>query len=119
MAFSIDLNKITPSHLIGKWSVFSRSSSKPLANDHFSKIEVLSLSNDSFSCKNGTSITGKLTLARETKIIYNPQLKFFNNSQLIGNAIITRLTEDRIEGKEIHKLTLYFTTGLELVLQKN
>lgn len=74
---------------------------------------------DSFTLQNGEEVKGKLTLARETKIIYNPQLKFYNNNEVIANAIITRLTHEEVMGKEIHKLTLYFSTGLELVLHKN
>ncbi len=58
-------------------------------------------------------------MVREKEIIYNPQLIFYVNNSEIANAIITRLYSENDGNKKIYKLTLYFTTGLELVLHKN
>jgi hypothetical protein len=57
-------------------------------------------------------------MVREEEIIYNPQLFFYINKDYTANAITTRLFTETTDKSVIYKLTLYFTSGLELVLHK-
>ncbi len=116
---NIDLNEIDKDHVKGHWEVHSRSSNK-MEHDYFSDINKLDLEKNHFRSVNGKVIEGKWEVVREKEIIFNPQIKFYLGNNEVGNAIITRLFEEiRSDGKKLQKLTLYFTTGLELILKKN
>ena len=63
--------------------------------------------------------SGKWEMFKETEIIYNPQLNFtFSSEEETLNAIITRYREDDEPDYLSLKMTLYFTSGLELVLER-
>lgn len=114
---NIDLKLITPDHLKGYWNVFDRTINKT-KSDQFSSISVLHIQNNFFRSLNGKITEGEYEIFRESEIIYNPQIKFYSNNSEIGNAIITRLFIEEQNNKFIHKLTLYFSSGLELILKK-
>jgi hypothetical protein len=86
-------------------------------NGIFSRINSLEIHPGGFSADNG-SITGEVQLIRENKIIYNPQVKFLTTNET-ASAIITRLTKEEHGERDLQKLTLYFSNGLELILFKN
>ena len=114
---NIDLKLITPDHLKGYWNVFDRTINKT-KSDQFSSISVLHIQSNFFRSLNGKITEGEYAIFRESEIIYNPQIKFYSNNSEIGNAIITRLFIEEQNNKFIHKLTLYFSSGLELILKK-
>ncbi|GAC1381395.1 MAG: hypothetical protein NVSMB45_06130 [Ginsengibacter sp.] len=114
---NIDLKLITPDHLKGYWNVFDRTVNKT-QSDEFSSINVLDIQSNFFRSLNGKITEGQYEIFRESEIIYNPQIKFYSNNSEIGNAIITRLFIEEQSNKFIHKLTLYFSSGLELILKK-
>ena len=114
---NIDLKLITPDHLKGYWSVSDRTINKTNI-DQFSSINVLDFQNNFFRSVNGKITEGEYEIFRESEIIYNPQIKFYSNNSEIANAIITRLFIEELNNKFIHKLTLYFSSGLELILKK-
>ncbi|GAA4341988.1 hypothetical protein [Flaviaesturariibacter amylovorans] len=113
----IDLNSITEEHVCGHWEVFSRALGGTAASV-FSDIRIIEIRPGHYRSVNGKERTGEWQVVREDRIIYNPQLKFFIDGQQVGNAIITRLLSERSAGGCVHKLTLYFSTGLELLLHK-
>ena len=115
----IDLNLITNEHILGKWRVHSRSASRHAETDYFSSIHTIDIGKENFIAHNGKDLSGRLSMIREYEIIYNPQLKFYRNTREIANAIITRMILETDGGCVSHKMTLYFTSGLELVLLKN
>ena len=114
---NIDLKLITPDHLKGYWNVFDRTVNKT-KSDEFSSINVLDIQSNFFRSLNGKITEGQYEIFRESEIIYNPQIKFYSNNSEIGNAIVTRLFIEEQNNKFIHKLTLYFSSGLELILKK-
>ncbi len=112
-----DLNEINGDHVKGHWQVHKRVFNKP-DHDYFTDINKLDLEKSSFRSINGKVIEGQWEVFREKELIFNPQIKFYHNKIEIGNAIITRLYEEQTEGQKSQKLTLYFLTGLELILKK-
>jgi hypothetical protein len=76
------------------------------------------LKTDSYTSVNGKQRTGRWLVTRASSIIYNPQLKFFIDETEVGKAIITRLYTEIDEESNTFNLTLYFNTGLELVLHR-
>ena len=65
------------------------------------------------------NVSGKWEMFKEDEIIYNPQLNFnFNPEEETLNAIITRYREDDEPTYLSLKMTLYFNSGLELVLER-
>ncbi|MBC7425757.1 MAG: hypothetical protein H7321_04395 [Bacteroidia bacterium] len=114
---NIQLNNITKDHVYGKWEVKERIN-KSNQENVFNSIKLIEIENGLYKSNNGRENSGKLLLIRETEIIYNPQLVFFINEDKIASAIITRLFSESSGDKKYHYLTLYFTTGLELILQK-
>lgn len=114
---NIDLSVITSDHVVGDWEVDYRSLSSG-KTDVFTDIRLIIMKNEFYQLVNGKTIKGQWEVFRENEIIYNPQLKFFKEGQEIGNAIITRLCEQEIGEKKFYRLTLYFASGLELVLKK-
>ncbi|RYY90817.1 MAG: hypothetical protein EOO15_00980 [Chitinophagaceae bacterium] len=113
----IDLNLITEEHICGTWEVFSKTLNGSMANV-FADIRRIDIQPGHYRSVNGRERTGEWSVFREKDIIYNPQLKFFVEGEQVGNAIVTRLMLERAMVGEVHKLTLYFNTGLELVLHK-
>lgn len=114
----IDLGAITEEHVRGKWEVQNRVVNTGSLGNLFSDVRIIEIEPNYYRSINGKERKGNWTVNRETEIIYNPQLKFFIEGEQVGNAIITRLMSDRGVNGEVHKLTLYFNTGLELVLHK-
>ncbi|MDB5253590.1 MAG: hypothetical protein JWP27_2759 [Flaviaesturariibacter sp.] len=115
----IDLNAITEEHIRGHWQVNSRVVNSDSKNSLFADVRIIEIQPDHYRSVNGKERTGKWQVMREEEIIYNPQLKFFIDGDEVGNAIITRLRYEQEEGGEVYKLTLYFHTGLELVLHRH
>ncbi|MCW3075982.1 MAG: hypothetical protein JWO32_591 [Bacteroidetes bacterium] len=114
----IDLNHITQAHVEGIWTVEAMNG-PGLAHSTFSAIHRIAIQKNAFTAQNGKEISGQFIFCRENEIVYNPQLKFYQHNKEVGNAIITRLYSDIENNKTCYKLTLYFSTGLELILQKN
>jgi hypothetical protein len=114
----IDLNAITEEHVRGNWEVQSRVVNSVSQDNIFSDVRIIEIQPDYYRSVNGKERHGKWQVLREEEIIYNPQLKFFIEGKEVGNAIITRLRCEQAANGEVYKLTLYFHTGLELVLQK-
>lgn len=115
----IDLSIITKEHVYGKWEVLNRVVNSNSKSHLFSDVRIIDIKPDWYRSVNGIERTGKWVVIRDSEIIYNPQLKFFIEKEQVGNAIITRLVAERMGEGEVHKLTLYFNTGLELLLCKN
>ena len=115
----IDLNVITEEHVRGKWEVLSRNVNSESQDNLFADVRIIEIQPDYYRSVNGKERKGKWQVVREEEIIYNPQLQFFINGAEVGNAIITRLRYDQDEDGDVYKLTLYFHTGLELMLQKH
>lgn len=113
----IDLNNITETHVEGNWTV-EATSGPGMPSNAFASIHSIAIQKHAFTAQNGKEISGKFMFCRENEIVYNPQLKFYQHNEEVGNAIITRLYSDIENNKPFYKLTLYFTTGLELILHK-
>ncbi|HYH15237.1 MAG TPA: hypothetical protein VD794_08455 [Flavisolibacter sp.] len=116
--YYIDLNAITENDVRGKWEVKERFINSNSENTVFADVRIIEIQPDHYRSINGKERKGKWTVLREAEIIYNPQLKFYIEGQEVGNAIITRLRYDPFDNGNLYKLTLYFDTGLELVLHK-
>ena len=116
----LDLNIISAEHLLGSWDVLERPSGRVSDTSEFATCEqVVFQDNGSVVVKNSAVKTGSWELFKETEIIYNPQLNFtFTAEEGIINAIITRFREDEEEDYLSRKVTLYFNTGMELVLEQ-
>ncbi|MBA3665147.1 MAG: hypothetical protein H0W61_13190 [Bacteroidetes bacterium] len=114
---NINLNIITEDHVAGKWEVKQRVVRTSNEKSPFTTSQHIEIENGIYKSNNGKECTGKLIVVRE-EIIFNTQLKFYENDAEVANAIITRLYSEDDGNEKIYHLTLYFTTGLELVLQK-
>ncbi len=114
----IDLNTVNEDHLKGVWEVKNRFINNNNADNPFVDIRVLEIDTGDYRSVNGKERRGKWQMVREHQIIYNPQIKFYIEQQPVGNAIITRLQSETDINGNTFKLTLYFSNGLELVLQK-
>lgn len=114
----IDLNHITEEHLLGEWEVKERINSNPTSENPFSCCRIIHIEKQNYKTINGKVRNGKFMIFREKELIYNPQVKFSEQKSSESNAIITRLFIDKIDDKTKYNLTIYFTTGLELILQK-
>lgn len=114
----IDLNDINEEHIRGNWEVVNREGNIRVGEDLFADIRIIDMDGQEYRSVNGKERRGEWQVVRAQKIIYNPQIKFFIAGQQVGNALITRLRAEPSGNAEIHKLTLYFNTGLELVLRK-
>lgn len=113
----ISLEEITENDLMGVWEVSERVNSK---TDHslFEDSKKLELTQGTYRAINGKELKGRWLIKREIELIYNPQIEFFIDNELIGEAIITRLFSETVDNVNIHRLTIYFSNGLELVLIK-
>lgn len=114
----IDLNAITEEHVHGEWEVINRVINSGSNANLFADIRFIELRPDHYRSINGRERKGHWNVVRENEIIYNPQLRFSIEGQPVGNAIITRLLTERDGLGEVYKLTLYFNTGLELMLHR-
>lgn len=115
---NISLNIITEQHLQGKWTIINREVNNP-AVEKFASARAMVFEQGAFKSLNGKVVEGKLQFLREKEIIYNPQLRFFDESgNEVASAIITRLLSEKIGNGQQYKLTLYFSRGLELILLK-
>lgn len=114
--FDIGLGEINEKHLLGTWIIEERFINKNKHEEIFLNCNNLAFFEDGiFKALHCSESSGLWTMIREVELIYNPQVIFFYEEKQIAKAIITRLFTDNI----ICKLTLYFSTGLELNLQKN
>ena len=114
----IDLSAITEEHIRGNWEVQSRVVNSASEDNLFSDVRIIEIQPGHYRSVNGRERTGQWKVLREEEIIYNPQLKFFIEGKEVGNCIITRLRFEQAENGDVYKLTLYFHTGLELLLQR-
>ena len=116
----LDLNILTVSHLFGSWEVLER----PVGSDSDDSVfaacsRITFKESGDLIIEGDKNETGKWDMFKETEIIYNPQLNFiFKPEDEILNAIITRYREDDEPTHLSLKMTLYFTSGLELVLER-
>jgi len=115
----IDLNSITTDHVLGKWEVIDRVVNTASQGSMFSDIKIIELRPDSYTSINGKKLTGEWEVSRNSSVIYNPQLRFFIDDTEVGKAIITRLLHEIDEDDKKSKLTLYFNTGIELIMTKH
>lgn len=112
----LDLNSLTASQLIGNWKTLERFTGNTEANSFFLNTNSLELRLDgTFVSLNGREVEGRWEMFRENEIIYNPQLNFMVGEEEPLNAIITRFREDEEAEGTTQKLTLYFSSGLEIV----
>lgn len=115
----ISLDTITEEHLRGRWEVHSRVVNGESLENMFADVRIIEIKPAEYRSINGKERTGKWTVIREKEIIYNPQLHFYIDGRQVADAIITRLRAEATTTGEVFKLTLYFSTGLELILHKN
>ena len=80
--------------------------------------QIIHIEKENYQTINGKIRNGKFMIFREKELIYNPQVKFSEPKIVDSNAIITRLFIDETPDIKKYNLTIYFTTGLELILQK-
>jgi hypothetical protein len=116
----LDLNILTVNHLFGSWEVNERPSGTDADTSVFASCRKVTFKESGDILVEGESNeTGKWEMFKETEIIYNPQLNFtFKPEEEVLNAIITRYREDEETGNLSLKVTLYFNSGLELVLER-
>jgi hypothetical protein len=111
----IGLEDISEAHLFGNWTVENRFINQNKHETVFLECNELSFfNNGTFKTLYIQETTGAWAMVREIDLIYNPQLFFVLEERQIGRAIITRLLTNDV----VYKLTLYFSTGLELNLEK-
>ena len=122
----LDLNILTVQHLIGSWTVLEKPGGTAMDTSFFATCSELVIEQSGiFQATNGGTHSGRWEMFKEEEIIYNPQLNFTTGADSeVLNAIITRYREDQendAQGNEIEtiKLTIYFNSGLELVLGRN
>lgn len=116
--YNIDLNAIKEADVYGKWEVQERMVNNSSQGNLFSDIRIIEIEPTHYRSINGKERQGRWAVVRENEVIYNPQLKFYIDGEEVGNAIITRLRYDPVANGNLYKLTLYFSTGLELVLHR-
>ena len=114
----IDLNQISKEHICGKWEVLHRYINSGSQTNIFSDVRIIEIESEHYRSINGKERRGNWDVVRQDEVIYNPQLKFFVEGEQVGKAIITRLVSKRLSNDEVYNLTLYFNSGLELILQK-
>lgn len=114
----IDLNNVSAKDITGKWEVVNRMVNASSQESVFADIRLIDLEIDRYTSINGKKRSGDWAVLRENDIIYNPQLHFYIDGEKVGNAIITRFYYEGDDSNKIYKLTLYFNTGLELVLER-
>lgn len=116
----LDLNILTVSHLFGSWEVLERPTGAGTDSSVFAACSrVIFKESGEVWVEGGRSETGRWEMFKEDEIIYNPQLNFtFSTEDETLNAIITRYREDDEPTYLSLKMTLYFTSGLELVLER-
>ena len=117
--YYIDLRKVTEDHVKGKWIVRDRIQSAGKEKNVFDDVRLIELKDGNYKSVNGKELSGDWQVIKEDEVIYHPQLRFFIDGNEVGNAIITRLRADTEKQGETLNLTLYFTNGLELLLQKS
>ena len=107
--------------LLGHWKVLDRFVNRSDESSPFVTADALEFP-DTLNFRASAadrSIAGTWTFALEQEVIYNPQLTFFEGTEEIGSAIITRYSTTEPDPDPVLNLTLYFTTGLEIVLEKS
>ena len=116
----LDLNILTVNHLYGSWEVLERPGGTGMDESLFiSCSKVTFKESGDVMVEGGKPETGKWEMFKEDEIIYNPQLNFtFSTEEETLNAIITRYREDDEPTYLSLKMTLYFNSGLELVLER-
>jgi hypothetical protein len=114
----INLSDITEAHLTGLWYVEDRIVTKNEIN-LFKSSKKLELTSEGFyKSTNGETLIGNWFIQKENTLINNPLIQFYRDEQSIGEAMVTRLFWEVENNLFIHRLTIYFTTGLELILIK-
>ena len=116
----LDLNILAAEHLLGSWDVLERPNGVASDTSVFAACRQVVFQDNGSVVVVGEAIkTGRWEIFKETEIIYNPQLHFnLGPEEADLNAIITRYREDNEDGTFSRKVTLYFTSGLELVLEQ-
>jgi len=116
----LDLNILTVSHLFGSWEILERPVGAGTDSSVFATCsKIVFKESGDVQVEGNKNETGKWEMFKETEIIYNPQLNFtFSSEEETLNAIITRYREDDEPTYLSLKMTLYFTSGLELVLER-
>ena len=116
----LDLNILTVSHLYGSWEVLERPVGSEADDSVFASCgRVIFKESGDVMVEGNKNESGKWEMFKENEIIYNPQLNFtFSAEEETLNAIITRYREDDEPTYLSLKMTLYFTSGLELVLER-
>jgi hypothetical protein len=113
--FDIGMDEISETHLWGAWAIENRFINKNKHEEIFLSCSDLFFSKDgTFETADPAKAGGFWRMTREAELVYNPQLFFFRTEAPIAQAIITRLFTDNT----VYKLTLYFSTGLELNLAR-
>jgi hypothetical protein len=113
---NIDLQTLSEDRLVGTWRVSQRFG-KPEHAEFLEGDELEFGSDRVFRTPEGC--IGSWRTFKETELIYQPQVSIEVDGQPLAVAVITRLYLTKNgRGAVTHKLTLYFKSGLELMLQK-
>lgn len=115
---AIELRNIETDHLLGNWRVQSRIISRSDPAHIFATAESHHLHENGFyKIRDSIEIPGKWSINNKDSILRNPLIQFTLPDHGTINGIITKFicSADRRNAQ----LTIYLSTGLELVLLKN
>lgn len=115
---AIELKNIDIDHLLGNWRVQSRILSKSDPNHIFATAQSHHFQeNGIYKIMDTIEVPGKWSISNKDSILRTPLIQFTLPDHGAINGIITRLlySADRRNAQ----LTIYLSTGLELVLIKN
>ena len=114
----LQLESISHKHVVGTWDV-QECFNVPVSGGALTGITSLHFDESGeFTADGHNPVSGSWELFRENEIIYNPQLRFLKDDAVIASAIITRLSELREDNIYIATMTIYFTNGMEFIIQK-
>lgn len=114
--FSVDFNRITEEHIKGDWHVQSRIISRSDPSSIFARAHKHQFTNENYKARNGEERTGKWNIVRDKELLTRPYIHF-EVEKVPVKALITKLLYSKDQKNA--QLTIYFSTGLELVLLKN
>jgi hypothetical protein len=115
---AIELKNIDIEHLLGNWRVQSRILSKSDPAHIFATAQFHHFhENGIYKIRDTVEVPGKWSISNKDSILRTPLIQFTLPDHGTTNGIITRLicSADR----KTAQLTIYLSTGLELVLIKN
>jgi hypothetical protein len=112
----VNLTQITEGNLLAHWRIVSRYPSQGI-NAVFKESTSVNLSQGEYCSGDGLEAKGQWMLIKDDTIIFHPQIKFFRDKKVVGHAIITRLYSFPRKDTRQHRLTLYFSTGQEVLLE--